>query len=76
MATLNADIAEIGSGGVFEAVCRETGTRVKSTGPENALRRALLLAGCDDGPIQFWRGATPSLLYPSLTRRPAKESRK
>ena len=53
---------------MFTARCRETGDNVISADPEHTLCHAMTLAGREDGPIQFYRGRTPSLAYPSIHR--------
>jgi hypothetical protein len=65
----NADIVQTEArDGTFHAVVRELPLEVVSRDPEHDLCRAMVLAGLADGPIQFWRGQTPSLMYRSVHR--------
>jgi len=64
----------------YRATIRETDRRngtfiaeghdltVTSRDPEHALCRALVAAGVVDGPVQFYRGETPSLSFRSIYR--------
>jgi hypothetical protein len=56
------------SRGRFRARCRETGTVVISVNAEHDICHAMTLAGWPDGPVQCWRGSTPSLSHPSIHR--------
>jgi hypothetical protein len=56
------------SKGRYRAYCRETGTELTSVNAEHDLCHALTVAGWPDGPVRFWRGATPSLSHPSIHR--------
>jgi hypothetical protein len=51
--TWTVDIEAIGSSR-FKGVCRETGLQIISKDPEHDICHRLHLAGCGDGPVQFW----------------------
>jgi len=63
----NVDI-EAADNGSFRARCRETQTEIISPDPEHDICKALADLRQPDGPIQTWRGKTPSLLYRSMHR--------
>lgn len=64
----NADIRYVARG-LFVAELRDSSIATKSTeNPEYDLCHEMLKAGCEDGAIQFWRGTTPSLSFPSVHR--------
>lgn len=67
--TYDADIAEAEArNGAFVAELRDAGVIVVTRDPEHDLCHAMVRAGLADGPIQFWRGATPSLRFKSVHR--------
>jgi hypothetical protein len=65
-----ADLAEAKRrNGTFTATLRgNPALIVTSPNAEHDLCDAMLNAGLPDGPIQFWRGDTPSLRFPSVHR--------
>jgi hypothetical protein len=67
MATYHADICEAGEG-TFAATLREPAISVTSRDPEHDLCHAIVKQCLTDGPIQFWRGTTPSLNDRSVHR--------
>lgn len=66
-ADYNADIAQ-GTKGNFLAKLRNSPISIVSADPEHDLCHAMVKSGLPDGTIQFWRGNTPSLFYPSVSR--------
>jgi hypothetical protein len=66
-ARYDIDITEAGQGR-FRAVCRSTGLETISANAEHDICHLLTQAGHPDGPVQFWRGATPSLSHRSIYR--------
>jgi hypothetical protein len=66
----HADVAEAETrNGVFVAELRGFPLiKVKSPNAEYDLLAAMVAAGLPDGPIQFWVGCTPSLLFHSVHR--------
>jgi hypothetical protein len=61
----HADVMEH-EAGKFLATLRGHKIRAISSDPEHDLCYAMAQAFMTDGPIQFWRGSTPSLLYRSV----------
>lgn len=68
----NAEISETPKrDGTFSAVLREPSMNVVSRDPEHDLCAAMVDAGLTDGPIQFWRNATPTVRFKSVHRSAA-----
>ncbi len=63
--TYNIDI-EPASRGQFTAKCRELPIVSTSDDPEHDICHLLTKLGVPDGPVQFWRGKTPSLSHSSI----------
>jgi hypothetical protein len=71
--TSNASIEETQErNGTFRATLHETPLEIVSRDPEHDLCHAMVEAGLADGPIQFWRRETPSLIYRSVHRTASK----
>lgn len=66
-ARYHVDITDAGQGR-FRSVCRSTGLEIISANAEHDFCHLITEAGHPDGPVQFWRGATPSLSHPSIYR--------
>ena len=62
----NVEITEFDGRGKFRAVCRETGLEIIDRDPEHTICHGLHLAGCEDGPVYFWRNSQKSMTIRSL----------
>ena len=54
--------------GFFDAALRGSDLQVHSRDPEYELCFEMLKAGLPEGPIQFWRGTTPTISFKSVHR--------
>ena len=68
----HADITEC-SGGRFKVTARGFDLEIVSSDPEHDFCLALVRRGLPDGPIQFWRGETPSISFKSVLRASAQQ---
>ena len=66
--TYDADIADTGERGLFMAQLRGNPVIVVDGDPEHALCHAMVHAGLQDGPIQFYRAGVPSISFRSMHR--------